>query len=58
MNCFIILKKSMDEYEVSLTKDEKIEEYKAKCESFETELERMNNENEDLLRKIVSQEVF
>ena len=50
---FITLKKSKDDRAMMLIKDEKIEEYQAKCDSYETELKRINIENERLGKEIV-----
>ena len=36
-----------------LSKDERIEEYQAKCNSYETELKRVNTENEKYLNEIL-----
>ena len=47
----IVLKKSRDDEDSLLAKDEKIEDYQAKCESYETELKRVKEENDELMGK-------
>ena len=47
-------KKTKDYRDMMMSKDEKIEEYQAKCESYETELKRMKAENQSIMKEYVN----
>ena len=51
-NCFIPSKKSRKDIEELLSKEEKIDELQARCNSYETEMEKFMAENNDLMNQL------
>ena len=54
----VFFQKLKDENDLLLAKEEEIGEFRATCESYETEVQRLSNGYKDLVQKSVGHEVF
>ena len=53
-NACFPLKKTKDYRDMLVSKDEKIEEYQAKCDSYETEIKRIKTESQHVMKEYVN----